>query len=51
MLLKDFIKILKMLDDTMEIKYSSSNSELYEPLIEAAEANDTGKYYYKIVGR
>lgn len=51
MLLRDFIKILQMLDDTMEIKYGGSNSELCEPLIEAAEANDTGKYYYKIVGR
>lgn len=51
MLVRDFIKILQILDDTMEIKYSRSNSELYEPLIEAAEANDTGKYYYKIVGR
>lgn len=51
MLLKDFIKILQMLDGTMEIKYGASNSELYEPLIEAAEAHDTGKYYYKIVSR
>ena len=51
MLLRDFIKILQMLDDTMEIKYDTSNSELYEPLIEVAEAKDTGKYYYKIVGR
>ena len=51
MLLKDFIRILQMLDDTMEIKYSSSNSELHDPLIEAAEASDTEKYYYKIVGR
>ena len=40
-----------MLDDTLEVKYGSSNSELYNPLIEAAEAGDTGKYYYKIVGR
>lgn len=51
MLLKDFIKILQMLDDTMQIKYGNSNSELHEPLIEAAEAHDTGEYYYKIVGR
>lgn len=51
MLLKDFIKILQMLDDTMEIKYGSSNSELHDPLIEVAEANNTGKYYYKIVSR
>ena len=51
MLLRDFIKILQMLDDTVEIKYGNSNSELYDPLIEAASANDTGEYYYKIVSR
>lgn len=51
MLLKDFMKILQMLDDTIEIKYGASNSEVYDPLIEVAEASDTGKYYYKIVGR
>ena len=51
MLLKNFIKILQILDDTLEIKYSSSNSELHDPLIEVAEASDTGKYYYKIVSR
>lgn len=51
MLLRDFMKILQMLDDTMEIKYSSSNSELHDPLIEVAEAKDTGKYYYKIISR
>lgn len=42
MLVRDFIKILQMLDGTMEIKYGSFNSELHDPLIEVAEANIVG---------
>lgn len=48
---KDFIKLLQELDGDIEIYVGLYNDEYANPDIEPTEDNDTGEYYYRIVGK